>query len=55
VTYLNNHSPQKWMPAASATQWTVTSDANHLSQEGMDRFARISADRIAAALISIAI
>lgn len=55
VTYLNNHSPQKWMPAASATQWTVTSDANHLSQEGMDRFARISADRIAAALVGMAI
>jgi len=46
IRYCNNHTPTKWIPSAYATDWAVTSDSSHLTQDGMDRFARIAAEAV---------
>lgn len=53
LAYINNHSPAKWIPTGAVSAWTVTSDANHPSQAGVDRFANIAAHHIASALLTI--
>lgn len=44
VRFCNNHSPTKWIPSSYLADWYVTGDSSHLSQDGMDRFAKISAE-----------
>jgi hypothetical protein len=55
LRFINNQSPNPWINAAHSTSWTVTGDANHLSQAGMDRFADIAAEHIAQAVLGMAL
>lgn len=53
IAFINNHSPNKWIPSTYLPDWAVTSDNNHLNQSGMDRFADISALQGVQALLSM--
>lgn len=53
TAFLNNVSPVEWIPTTMSTNWTVTSDANHLGQEGQDYFAEICAEQVAETLRSM--
>jgi len=53
VRFCNNHSPTKWIPSTYQSDWYVTSDSSHLSQDGMDRFARIAAEAVWTSLNSM--
>jgi hypothetical protein len=53
LTYINNHTPNKWLQVGAVAQWTVTGDTNHLNQAGMDKFAEVSAHQIANALVTM--
>jgi hypothetical protein len=51
--FINNQSPTSWVSSAALSEWFVTGDGNHLSQSGQDYFSKISAHRVAAALLDL--
>lgn len=53
TAFINNVSPIAWLNANFADLWTVTGDANHFAQEGMNYWADIAAQAVAEALVSL--
>jgi hypothetical protein len=53
VRFINNQTPNQWVPSLAAGNYVVTSDGNHLSQSGMDYFAAITAYNVANKLLDM--
>lgn len=53
IRYIDNNAGIPWISNTEQSQWSVDSDQNHLSQEGMDRFADIAAPQVAAAIMDM--
>lgn len=54
VRFINNHTPLKWIPSTAIGSWTCTNDLNHLSPQGLDLFANMSAEHIYQAVCEMA-
>lgn len=55
VRFINNHSPNKWIPSTYIGDWQATGDANHPHADGVDWFAAMASEAIGAALLDMAL